>query len=126
MSASPDRSIRKFNPGTFQSDEEVSRQFVVRRHELGIVLEVLRENIDSPSCQHALFEYRFNRRFDLPDMIPRLVHVALRTPPMLERMPERLLKLNLARVVIKSMNMLSCIQAADMLSSMQAVAGGRS
>ena len=38
------------------------------------------------------FEYRFNRRFDLPDIIPRLVYVALRTPPM----PERLLKLNLA------------------------------
>ena len=37
------------------------------------------------------FEYRFNRRFDLPDIIPRLVYVALRTPPM----PERLLKLNL-------------------------------
>ena len=38
------------------------------------------------------FEYRFNRRFDLPDIIPRFVYVALRTPPM----PERLLKLNLA------------------------------
>ena len=37
------------------------------------------------------FEYRFNRRFDLPDIIPRLVYVALRTPPM----PERLLKLRL-------------------------------
>ena len=40
----------------------------------------------------AEFEYRFNRRFDLPEIIPRLVYVALRTPPM----PERLLKLNLA------------------------------
>ena len=40
----------------------------------------------------AEFEYRFNRRFDLPAIIPRLVYVALRTPPM----PERLLKLNLA------------------------------
>ena len=40
----------------------------------------------------AEFEYRFNRRFDLPDIIPRLVYVALRTPPM----PERLLKLRLA------------------------------
>ena len=38
------------------------------------------------------FEYRFNRRFDLPDILPRLVYVALRTPPM----PERLLKLRLA------------------------------
>ena len=31
-------------------------------------------------------------QFDLPDIIPRLVYVALRTPPM----PERLLKLRLA------------------------------
>ena len=46
--------IRKFNPGTFQSDEEVIKQFVVRKRELGIVLEVLRGNIDSPSCQHVL------------------------------------------------------------------------
>ena len=40
----------------------------------------------------AEFEYRFNRRFDLPAIIPRLVFVALRTLPM----PERLLKLCLA------------------------------
>ena len=45
----------------------------------------------------AEFEYRFNRRFDLPDIIPRLLYVALRTPPM----PDRLLKLRLARVVIR-------------------------
>lgn len=37
----------------------------------------------------AEFEYRFNRRLSLPDMIPRLAFVALRTPPM----PYRLLKL---------------------------------
>ena len=37
----------------------------------------------------AEFQYRFNRRFDLPSMIPRLAYVALRTPPM----PMRLLKL---------------------------------
>ena len=49
-----DRPIRKFSPGTFQSDEEVIEQFVVRKHELDIVLEVLRGNIDSPSCQHVL------------------------------------------------------------------------
>lgn len=36
----------------------------------------------------AEFEYRFNRRYSLPDLIPRLAYVALRTPPM----PERLLK----------------------------------
>ncbi len=47
-------TIRKFNPGTFQSDEEVIRQFVVRGHELEIVLDVLRGNVDAASCQHIL------------------------------------------------------------------------
>jgi ribosomal protein L37AE/L43A len=37
----------------------------------------------------AEFEYRFNRRYRLETMIPRLVYVALRTPPM----PYALLKL---------------------------------
>ena len=37
----------------------------------------------------AEFEYRFNRRYDLPAMIPRLAWAALRTPPM----PYHLLKL---------------------------------
>jgi len=37
----------------------------------------------------AEFQYRFNRRFDLPSMIPRLAYVAVRTPPM----PLRLLTL---------------------------------
>ena len=54
MNSSPERQIRKFNPGTFQSDEELTAQFVVRNRELGIVLEVVRGNIDSPSCQHIL------------------------------------------------------------------------
>ena len=48
------RQIRKFNPGTFQSDEELIGQFVVRRYELDIVLEVLRGNVGAPSCQHVL------------------------------------------------------------------------
>ena len=48
------RKIRKFNPGTLQPDAEVREQFVVRQHELDIVLEVLRGNIDVPSCQHVL------------------------------------------------------------------------
>ena len=48
------RQIRKFNPGTFQSDEELVDQFVVRNRELGIVLDVLRGNLESPSCQHVL------------------------------------------------------------------------
>ena len=37
----------------------------------------------------AEFQYRFNRRFKLEEMIPRLLYIALRTAPM----PERLLKL---------------------------------
>lgn len=52
--STPTRVIRKFNPGTFQSDEELIRQFVVRERELEIVLEVLRGNIETPSCQHLL------------------------------------------------------------------------
>ncbi|MGH8757864.1 MAG: IS1595 family transposase, partial [Burkholderiales bacterium] len=37
----------------------------------------------------AEFQYRFNRRYKLEDMTPRLLYIALRTPPM----PGRLLKL---------------------------------
>ena len=37
----------------------------------------------------AEFEYRFNRRYDLAAMMPRLGYVTVRTPPM----PYRLLKL---------------------------------
>ena len=48
------RPIRKFNPGLLQSDEEVIEQFVVRQHEFGVVRDVLRGNIDAPSCQHVL------------------------------------------------------------------------
>lgn len=40
----------------------------------------------------AEFQYRFNRRANLGNLIPRFIYVALRTPPM----PERLLKLSLA------------------------------
>ena len=46
--------IRKFNPGIFQSDEEVIRQFVVRKRELDGVLEILSNNMNSQSCQHVL------------------------------------------------------------------------
>ncbi|MYA87887.1 MAG: hypothetical protein F4X97_05460 [Boseongicola sp. SB0662_bin_57] len=48
------RPIRKFNPGLLQSDEEVIAQFAVRQNEFGTVSEVLRTNIDAPSCQHVL------------------------------------------------------------------------
>ena len=54
MNDALDRPIRKFNPGTFQSDDEVIRQFVVRRQELDLVLDIIRGNVDSPSCQHVL------------------------------------------------------------------------
>ena len=46
--------VRKFNPGTLQSDQEVVDQFVVRNRELDTVLEILHGNIESPSCQHVL------------------------------------------------------------------------
>lgn len=54
MTESHHRTVRTFNPGTFQSDEEIIEQFVVREHELAIVIEVLRGNVDSDSCQHTL------------------------------------------------------------------------
>ena len=54
MNGVHDRPIRKFNPGTLQSDDEVIRQFVVRQRELDLVLDVLRGNLDSSSCQHVL------------------------------------------------------------------------
>ena len=54
MNGPLERTIRKFNPGTFQPDEEVIRQFVVRKCEFDIVLEILRGNIGSPSCEHVL------------------------------------------------------------------------
>ena len=49
-----DSVVRKFNPGVFQSDDDLVRQFVVRQHEFQTVLEVLRDNIEAPSCQHLL------------------------------------------------------------------------
>ena len=54
MNALRKSPIRKLNPGMLQSDAEVREQFVVRQHELAIVLEVLRENIEASSCQHVL------------------------------------------------------------------------
>ena len=47
-------TIRKFNPGLLQSDEEIKEQFVVRGHELDLLLSELRNNMASPSCQHIL------------------------------------------------------------------------
>lgn len=50
MNESVNRTVRKFNPGIFQSDEEVIESFVVRKREL----DVLRGNLDASSCQHVL------------------------------------------------------------------------
>lgn len=47
-------TVRKFNPGTLQSDEEVIAQFVGREHELESIVDILRENVTSSSCQHIL------------------------------------------------------------------------
>ena len=46
--------MRKFNPGLLQTDDEVAAQFVVRHNEFQSVCEVVRGNIESPSCQHVL------------------------------------------------------------------------
>lgn len=50
----PARAVRKFNPGTGQSDTELVRQFVVREKELEAALDILRSNIDAPCCQNTL------------------------------------------------------------------------
>ena len=46
--------LRKFNPGTFQSDEDVIEQFVVRHREFGILMDVLGNNAGASICQHTL------------------------------------------------------------------------
>ena len=61
---------------------------------LGNIKSAIAATFRSGSRKHAPrrlaeFEYRFNRRYDLPAMMPRLGWVAVRTPPM----PYRLLKL---------------------------------
>ena len=47
-------AVRKFNPGTLQSDEEVIKQFVVRHREFSIVMDVLRDNVGPSVCQHMI------------------------------------------------------------------------
>jgi len=61
---------------------------------LGNLKSALRGTYHSISPKHAKrylaeFQYRFNRRFDLRKIVARLTWVALRTPPM----PEKLLRL---------------------------------
>ena len=54
MSHAKPRTIRKFNPGLWQTDGEIMEQFVVRHRELNSVLEIIRGNVEAQSCQHAL------------------------------------------------------------------------
>ena len=82
MPGPADRRIRKFNPGTFQSDAEVTEQFVVRNHEFGVLLDILRGNIESPSCQHALIVAPFGRG---KTMLLSRVGAETRTTPELAR-----------------------------------------
>ena len=61
---------------------------------LGSIKRSLNDSYHSVSSKHlpqclAEFSYRFNRRFSLREMFPRLAFVVLRTPPM----PNRVLKL---------------------------------
>ena len=51
---SDQQTTRRFNPGTFQSDAAVKKQFVVRHDEFDRVMEVLKDNIDAESCRHLL------------------------------------------------------------------------
>ena len=82
MSQPPKRTIRKFNPGVFQSDQEIIDQFVVRTRELETVLEILRENIGAPSCQHTLVVGPRGRG---KTMLLARVAAELRTDPHLRR-----------------------------------------
>ena len=54
MTAKQLPAVRKFNPGLFQTDDEVIAQFAVRKVEFKILLEIVKENICSSTCQHVL------------------------------------------------------------------------
>lgn len=47
-------TIRKFNPGLFQSDAKVKKDFVVRRELFKDVMEVVQRNVEASSCEHVL------------------------------------------------------------------------
>ena len=52
---SPDGKLyRTFNPGLAQSDAEIVDQFVVRHEELRVVVDTIKENMASDSCQSLL------------------------------------------------------------------------
>ena len=64
---------------------------------LGNLKSSLRSTYDAIRPKYAQrylseFQYRFNRRYDLKALLPRLVHAAIKVPPM----PEKLLKIGLA------------------------------
>jgi len=52
VSAQP---VRKFNPGLYQSDSEIVRQFVVRKNLLDHCVSTIRLNTGADSNQHILF-----------------------------------------------------------------------
>jgi hypothetical protein len=61
---------------------------------IGNVKNAMHGSYHSISANHlprylAEFCYRFNRRYNLHEMIPRLAYAAVRTPPM----PDRFLKM---------------------------------
>ena len=82
MSGPPERTIRKFNPGVFQSDRDIIDQFVVRERALSVVLELIRDNIDAPSCQHTLVVGPRGRG---KTMLLARVAAEIRTDPQLRR-----------------------------------------
>ena len=47
-------TIRKFNPGLFQSDAKVKKDFVVRQEIFKEVMEVVQRNVGASSCEHVL------------------------------------------------------------------------
>ena len=82
MSKGSERTIRKFNPGVFQPDREVIDQFAVRTRKLETVLEIIRDNIGAPSCQHTLVVGPRGRG---KTMLLARVAAELRTDPELRR-----------------------------------------
>ena len=82
MSEPRQSTIRKFNPGVFQSDRDIIDQFVVRGRELGVVLELIRDNIGAPSCQHTLVVGPRGRG---KTMLLARVAAEIRTDPQLRR-----------------------------------------
>ena len=82
MSEPPESTIRKFNPGVFQLDRDIIDQFVVRERELNVVLEVIRDNIRAPSCQHTLVVGPRGRG---KTMLLARVAAEIRTDPQLRR-----------------------------------------